>query len=306
MHASVFQVFSIGRVSANKDRGSNDIKAIPTETRFSVDEEVLTNPSKEETSYKTPDGEGSATGTVDNSIPCTWLRRNTNRVTAPDVRRDDQVVIWRLGDSDQYYWEDMHTANVKRLETVIYAFSADPANAIKGDLSNAYVFQFSTHDKHITLSTSKVNGEPYAWTVQLNTGDGIFSVESDGGEEFAIDSSAQRIWAKNAMGSIFEIDKKDIKAHAMNDITFVADSNQTYNCKTFTVNASVGVKFNTPMVTCSDKLNVGSDTTIGGNTKIAGALNFGGDGRGEGNISAKTINADVSVSAPRLHGQDDD
>ncbi len=306
MQASVFQVFSIGRVSDNKALGSSEIKAIPTETRFTVDEEVLTNPQQLETSYKTPSGQESVKGIIDNSITCTWLRRNTNRVTAPDVRRDDQVVIWRLGDSDKYYWEDMHTANVKRLETVIYAFSADPSGPIKGDLSNAYVFQISSHDKQITLNTSKANGEPFAWTVQLNTADGILSAESDGGEEFAIDSSAQHIWAKNAKGTMFELNKNDINAHAMNDVFFKADNNQTYNCKTFTVNATSGVHFNTPKVTCSDELDVGSDTHIGGNTKIDGGLNFTGPGRGEGNISAKTITADESVTAPRLHGQDDD
>ncbi len=300
MAESVFKVFSIGKVSDNKARGSDTIHAIPTEYRFSADEEVLRDVQKEEVSYKTPEGSSATKAIVTNSIECTWLKRNTNRVTPPDVRRDDQVVIWRLGDSDRYFWEDMGTANVKRLETVIFAFSADPSAAIKGDLSNAYVFQVSSHEKQITLTTSKSNGEPYAWTAQFNTGDGLFSVESDGGEEFAVDSKNQRIWAKNSKGTIFDLNKKNITVHADDNATFDIGKAVTFNCKTFTVNASSGVIFNTPEVKCSQELKVG------GNAAIGGSLTFGGTGRGEGGFSASTIKADNSVTAPYLHGRTDD
>lgn len=52
----------------------------------------------------------------------------------------------------------------------MYAWSNTQDEAVKIlDETNTYYFQISTHLKLVTFSTSKSDGEPYAYTIQINT-----------------------------------------------------------------------------------------------------------------------------------------
>src|SRR5690606_555632 len=66
--------------------------------------------------------------TMDTTINAEWLPAGTNRLTPPDVVVGELVEIYRLGDTDQFYWRTMGLRdNLRTLETVIFAFSATPS-----------------------------------------------------------------------------------------------------------------------------------------------------------------------------------
>ena len=284
MDFSQLHLHSIGRVSANKAMSSHEISVVPVEYRYSENEELLTNPTKDEVTFQSQDGKTESVKVhTDNSITATWFKRNTNRVTPPDVRRGDKVLIYRLGDTDKYFWEDMNSENVKRLETVAWSFNADPSGKTSDDHSNAYAFEVSTHNKTITITTSMANGEKAKFAIQINGGEGIIAVEDEKGNYIYLDSVNTDIKLQNANGTNFRLNKKNIEAFAP-DSMFVKVANLVqFQCtdfkllcqtayvssKTTTVDADK-VTLNAPQTTCTGNLTARS-LSIGG----AGAYDSG-------------------------------
>lgn len=261
MEFSQLHMHSLGLVSRIKDLGSHEVTVIPIEIRLAAQEEVISGQYEQQTNFATNDGEDNIKVVSDNSLKAQWLKFNSNRVTAPDVRRGDLVMIYRLGDSDKYFWVDYNSKNVKRLETVTVAFSADPNNPVADDLSNAYFLELSSHNKTVTFQTSQANGEPYGYTFQLNTDSGSFRLLDTAGNTFWLDSAATCIGAKNASGTWLHLDKKQINAYAPDSINLEAVKSINFKCKDFIVKASDSISFDTKAYT----LNASSSITI--NTK---------------------------------------
>lgn len=284
MDASQLHLHSIGIVSANKAMSSHEISVIPIEYRYSENEEALTNPTKDVVQFQNKDGRQEAVQVhTDNSITATWLKENTNRITPPDVRRGDRVKVYRLGDTDQYFWTDMNSENVKRLETVAWSFNADPAKGTSDDHSNAYVMEVSTHNKTITIKTSMANGEKAQFAIQINPGEGLIAIEDEKGNYVYLDSVNTDIKMQNAMGTSFRLNKKNIEANAPDSMFVKAANLINFQCTDFkltcntayvssnttTVDASK-VTLNTPQTTCTGNLTTRS-LSIGG----AGAYDAG-------------------------------
>lgn len=245
MELSQLHLHSWGLVANVKGRPDFEVKVVPIEYRFGVLESVLDQPEEDEETYQTDEGEEIVNVIRGTAITAKWLKFNTNRITAPDVRRNDQVMIWRLGNTDRYFWTDMNVSNVKRLETVVYAWSADPENPIKDDLSNAYFLEISTHNKSITLQTSQANNEPFGYTMQLNTGDGVFQLVDTDENIMYLNSADTVIGFKNAMGTEFRLDKKDIHGYAPDSMYFKAENTVKWECTDFILNAKKSISFKT-------------------------------------------------------------
>ena len=294
MKTSVFHQHSMGRVADNLELGSNVVRVYFTEDRIGEDEEVVANPQREEVTYQTGAGERKAAVNSDTAIPCKWLKRNSNRVTPPNVRRDDEVIVWRMGDSDEYYWEDTGNANVKRLETVIWAFSADPAAPMSGDLSNAYVMEMSTHEGIYAIRTSTSNGEPFAWDFQIDAKAGRASIESSGGEHVLIDSNEELVELMNASESVAKIEGPNAFVDVKNNIHFNADNEQEFICKRFIVRASEKILLESPEVECSEELKVGGNADVTGGIKSGGDMTGGGSATFTGTVKAPNFDGPCS------------
>lgn len=294
MKSSVFHLHSMGRVAENLELGSKVVRVYFTEDRIGEDEEVIANPQREEVSYQTGAGERKAAVNTDTAIPCKWLKRNSNRVTPPNVRRDDEVLVWRMGDSDDYYWEDTGNSNVKRLETVIWAYSADPNGPINGDLTNAYVVELSTHEGIFAVHTSTSNGEPFAWDFQIDAKGGRASVESSGGEHVLIDSNEELVELMNASESVAQLKGPDAFVNVKNNIHFTAENDQEFICKRFIVKASEKVLFESPQVECSQELKVGGSADVTGGIKSGGDMTGGGSATFTGPVKAPSFDGPCS------------
>lgn len=303
LETSQLHLHSIGKVSANKAMSSHEISVVPIEYRFSTAEELVTNPTANEVNFKTKGGEETVKVHTDNSITAKWMKSNSNRVTPPDVRRGDRVKIYRLGKTDQYFWEDMNSEGMKRLETVAYSFNADPNNDTKADHSNAYVFEVSTHNGTVTLATSMANGEKAQFTIQLNGATGVIAVEDEKGNQVYLDSVNTDIGLVNAAGTSFRLNKKDIVGIAPGNMSLDVEQNIQFDCKTFNMNCDTAkinatkVTSNAPQTTCTGNLTARSLSIGGAGMADSGFAQISGKAEFLSSVSfeqAVTFNAHVT------------
>lgn len=223
-HVSIFQPYSVGQVTVPKERTSRHIQAVAVEIASATDGEVTHAPEQE--LLKGFDNEGTEyevkmTSTRD--IECEWLPMEGNRATPPDVERGELVMIYRLGDTTQYYWTCMGLRNHRRtLESVITFYGATPdLNGCGLDFAKCYYQQWSPLDGHVTFGTSQANGEKFKYTFQINTKDSFIALTDDIGNYLEINSAESRVILRNVDDSYFKAEKKviDIKADAAINIT---------------------------------------------------------------------------------------
>lgn len=220
---SALTFFSVGYVTINKARDSRKIQALPVESASGTDGEVTHNPVEQ--ILKGIDKEGNAyevKGTATRDLECDWLPHEDNRATPPDVRRGELVGIYRLANTSQYFWRCMGFRNgLRALEHVVLAFGATPSVAGTGmDFSKCYTMTFSPWDGHITIQTTKANKEPYAYTFQINTKDGLIGMQDDVGNYLELNSKDSRLKMQNADKSFVQIQKQMIDLSAAQSIKF--------------------------------------------------------------------------------------
>ena len=214
---SKLRFYSLGLVAKNKLLTSKSIEVTPIEDFPMIDGEV--NDHKEKYKSSSKDASDAVTNvsvetTV--SIKATWLPiNNSNRKSAPDVRRGETVVLYQFADTDKYYWNTMFDdIKLRRLETVIYSFSNNSKEDVPDDAASTYYLEVSTHRKLMHVHTSKNDGEPFAYDVQIDAKNGVITITDDADNFFVLNSKDKRLTMQNGDGSILDIDKKTITIDA--------------------------------------------------------------------------------------------
>lgn len=276
---SKLRVYSLGTVAANKPLTSKDIEVVPIEDTPMVNGEVTDN--GERVSAKASDVEGGAYETevpTASSIVATWLPLgNSNRVTAPDVRRGEMVVLYRFADQDKFWWVTMEDdIRLRKLETVIFAISATQDEKQANDAKSTYFMEWSSHKKLIHIHTSKADGEPYTYDIQINTKEGFITIQDDDGQVISLDSKERQLVMKNRDGSILDINKTKILMHADDEIKMTTKS---YILETTTTKstASGSATLDTP-----DNTTTAPSNKIVGLTQHTGNIVMSGAGGGAG------------------------
>lgn len=223
---SKLRFYSLGIVAENKLLSSKDVEVTPVEEMPIMDGELA--PVAVDYKSKAVDKLGSSYETIvetTTTIKAKWLPLGAgNRITAPDVRRGELVVLYKFGDTDQYFWTTQNEdLRLRKLETVIYAFSATSNESAEMNAQTFYFFEISTHKKIITLHTSKDNGEPFGYDIQLDTGNGKLVITDDVGNYILLDSSQTRIQLKNVDGSEYDMVKTNLMVRVPQNITFHAN-----------------------------------------------------------------------------------
>lgn len=286
---SKLHVYGLGIVAANKELQSKLIEVTPIETLPMLDGEITDNIETVITKGKDSLGgmyEDSVLTTV--SIQAEWLPIGiSNRVTAPDVRRGEHVVLYKFGDTDKYYWTTLlYDMKLRKLETAIWAFSNTRNEDLDGTSDTTYFLEISTHKKLIHLHTSKSDGEPFVYDIQLNTKDGVFTFLDDIGNYIQIDSKNVRIEVKNADGSWIDMNRRVINIYAPEDVNIRADNNINISAGN-SINSDAGSSINdkTAEITteASQTTNTVPLTTFTGQVIIGGGMAVSG---GSGGASA--------------------
>lgn len=226
MFESKYRVVSVGIAAENKALDSHFLPVVPIEMFPLVDGEVMESLDEVDVSgLDQRDIEYTIKIQTTSTLTCEWMPYGSNRVTSPDVRRGERLLIWQYADSDKYYWSTTGMDDdLRRLETSIHAWSATPEiDAVLNLTENMYSLEVSTHGKHITLHTTQADGEPFEYTLQLNTAAGIFFLTDQDGNSIQLDSANRVIKAKNSDDSEITIDRTRIYAYAKDEIQAKSD-----------------------------------------------------------------------------------
>lgn len=288
MKVSELKPYSIGIVAANKPLSEWVIDVTPIEELTMLNGEI--NSDQHEETVDSQDQTGAAYQiklTKSASIKATWLPMgNGNRKTPPDVRRGAEVILWRMADSNDMYWmtlkDDMA---LRKLETVVYAWSATKNEADPQNQDTSYFLELSTHRKLIHFHTSKRNGEPFGYDIQINTDEGFIKFQDDAGNFIILDSKERQIAIKNTDGSYIDLNKKNLTISVPETVKIIAKdliheiaeridtkagTSITEETKTHTTKASQELKEE------AGKVVVVADSTLG--VTAGGAINVKGNG----------------------------
>lgn len=316
---SRLRIYSFGIVAADKARSSKIVEVTPVESFPGVSGTISSNVTQYEAQGVNAQGQ-SYTESIKQTITVSaeWMPMGSNRMTAPDVRAGERVMLYRMGDSDKYYWVTMmDDMNLRKLETVIYAWSGSTSQGSSGNTDNAgsantdtsYFFEISTHDKLVHFHTSKANGEVASYDIQINTAQGILQFQDDVGNFFLLDTRNLILQMQNAEGTMFQINKKNANILVPETWTVQAKQgkfvfDQGWDIQSPTTNHNGN--FNElgafglagDMVTAEGSGGVG--TPGSGKIRIAGDTELLGNMDVKGNVTAVTIEASTSITAPNL------
>lgn len=227
---SIVHIHSVGIVAKNMELGSTTIEVNPTEDTPMMDGEITDNMG--EASIRSKDSEGGFSDVKVAStatIPAKWMPFGSNRFTPPNVRRGEKVLIWRIGDSDTYYWSEYeYDPKLRKLETVIFLFSDTRKEDEEASPENSWFVEVSTHRKIIHVHTGTNDGEPFAFDIQLDAALGNFLLMNDQEDQFSLNSKEKCWTIINADGTYVLIDKQDIKFYAPQNISFECGGNLSY------------------------------------------------------------------------------
>lgn len=277
---SKLRFFSYATVAANKKLSSDLIEAVPHEQNPLNDGELTDSIEKIETSGKDKDDAGfDVTLDTTASIKAKWLSfTDTNRLTSPDVRRGEEVVLWQFGDTDQYWWTTLHQdKKLRRLETVIYGFSNNRKENIENAHDSMYWLEISTHKKVVRFHTSKNDDEPFTYDIQIDTKNGNITIEDDDGNYIFLDSKNRHIKLRNKDDSFVELNKKIINMSSLDEInlktkryTLKASDSITEETKTYKSNSTSYVHKTNTFTSDSPKTKTTGNTTIDKNLHVGG------------------------------------
>ena len=271
---SKLRFYSVGLVAQNKLLTSNEIEVMPIEDVPFADGEITSQ--LEKTNATAADANGAvytATAASAVSLKATWLNMSAaNRISSPDVRRGELVIIYQFGDSAKYFWTTLKVdANLRKLETVIYAFSATRDENAASNADTTYFLEISTHRKHVRFHTCKADGEPYAYDIQLDTLNGNLTITDDIGNYIYLDSKEHRIELKNTDGSHYDMDKDNLTVTIPTTTKFITKDLiiEASNAMRVSATNTFAVSTTNSTIDASSSASMsGADTTITGNGNV--------------------------------------
>lgn len=288
---SQVKFYSIGIVAKDKPQGTDYIDAIAIEVNFVDPTNVDAETSEDEFTHISNGSQDNLKIKGGNSIRARWWKWNTNRVTSPDVCKEDSVMLFQLGDTDMYFWMDFNISNVKRLENVIYAWAADPANQMADDFSNAYMLNVSPKEGHITLRTCMVNGEKAAFMHQFNTRDGTWVCQDHKGNKYWINSIEDDVGFENAMLSKVNANKEEVFIFSKKAI-YLETKLISEKCEKRISNATASMQWAT-----KDWLTTSEKSMFKGPLEVTEDFKYGGKGTGVGTFTvSEAIIANITFT----------
>lgn len=296
LQVSRLRFYSLGVVAENKRLSSKEIYVTPIEDLSMYDGELnAKEESIKETGKDALAKDYTKSVNSSNTIIARWLSLGTpNRLTAPDVRTGEMVVIYQFGDHNRYYWSTIsEDISLRRLETVIWAISGSASDNDKVNPQNTYYLEVSSHKKIVKFHTSKVNGEKVSYDVTFDTGNGVFSIKDSNSNELTWDSNSSSLGLKfqqvSITGSLSVGGGLGVAAGGSFGASFSAGSDITAGGN---ISAGKSLKAGESISSTKD-ISSGSNVSAGGNMVSTGNVSAGGNMTAGGDV----VGGGVSLKA---------
>jgi len=195
---SNFIFYSVGFVAKDKDWDTDIVEVFPVEK---IPEE---GPDLQEETDLTDSAPIVKKGTLKDevkdelivlkksaTIRAKWLSLGQyNRLTPPDVRKGEQVLIYRYGNSDLFFWTTtFNDLSLRKEEIVRFVFSDKPQLDPEETLEDTYYFEINTKDKILKFHTTDKWKEYTTYDVMLDTKNGKLILNDGKGNSITLDST---------------------------------------------------------------------------------------------------------------------
>ena len=184
MDTTKFNIYGLGYVSENKKDDSNMISFIPTEHMTDMEGPYESN---EETI-------GSTQKKV--TMRAIWLNLETSsRITAPDVKKGEKVLIFKYADLDDgYLWTTYGKTDFKlrKHEHIEHEWSDNP-NPGEAKKNKRYKFILSTREKILEFQSSKEDGEKAIFNLRIDFDKGLIEFGFDTDVGIKLDAETRRM-----------------------------------------------------------------------------------------------------------------
>ena len=309
---SQFRLHSLGIVAVNKLPNSDEVEILLTEVNPFVSGEITDNTTMYNANGVKADGSSYNVSIKSTpTVKATWHPTGDyNRTTSPNVRRGQKVQVYKFSDDDRYYWDvtGKRDGTTGRLETVRHEYSNNATEGKKDDADSTYYHEVSTEKGTITTHTSKSNGEPCAFTIQINAKEGKTIITTDNGLYLSLDGVGNRIVLCNSDNSFIDLNKTNITINATDSVT-IHTKDYKVNSETTSLDASK----TTNIKSGNSNTMESSTNTVKGNNTLNGPTNIGG-GNGDAtftgtingqnivvdHIQANSVDASSYVHAPNI------
>lgn len=128
-------------------------------------------------------------------LTAVWLGDGTNRVTPPNVRKGEKVLIYRYADVDLYYWTVKGLElDLRRLEHVTHMYvNTGDENVKVVDEKNSYYTTMSTLNKYFKIHLSDNDGEVTTYDIVADAKSGYLQLRDGKQNSITIDSIADKV-----------------------------------------------------------------------------------------------------------------
>lgn len=275
---SKLSVYSIGIVTKDKKENESTIYALPYEVITDLDGTISNY--RESIDSAVPELKGNPFNTITkvSEIRCEWLPFGDLRTSAPDIVLGEQVIIWRYGDTQDFYWTPKRQDLLNRkLEHIILTLSNTKDDQSEAEpYKNAYTITLSTRDGMLSIETDDNNKEKAKYLYLMDTKNGVVSLSDNHDNLWKLDSPNRKLT--------------------------VVTAEVLYDCKTFKVTGTLDVlKVSTfhDNVYGKKLLNIKGNATFESNASINGSTAIKGTLTGSvGATFGGTVNASHFVGAP--------
>jgi len=114
-----------------------------------------------------------------NVIKARWISLGqSNRMTAPDVYKNETVLLFQYSETEEYYWTTIfREPKLRRLESVVYFFSNETEFKKDLDRKNSYWLEVNTRKKLVEAYTANNDGEKTWYSYKVDTKNGVIHFE---------------------------------------------------------------------------------------------------------------------------------
>ena len=247
---SKLEIYSLGIVVKDKERGSDIISVYPVETLPLVNGNIMSVTKQYSTNLPNLSGTQNQ-GQIKSSavLQATWLALECgNQNSAPDLYANESVVLWHYAEVETYFWQSLfREPTIRRLEQVLYIYGGTKEYGVELSRKNSYWMEVNTFEGYVKLHTSTSNKEKIGYDIELDSLNGIMTINDNKGNTIILSS-------------------------ADDDLTIT--TNKTINLKTGKeINITAGNNINLK----ASNIGLNGNVTINGNTVNNGTLNSTGN-----------------------------